>query len=187
MIRPFARATAPAIAEEERPGVFTLRVGNLMPGDRATVELTMAGVLPYIDGEVTFRFPWWWPRAIFPAFRWTGRRSATEQPSIPTPSPTPRGSRRPCFCRASPTPCVSRWPSNSTTRACPLEMFASACTRRARIGIERRHSPDHPQARRSGWTATSSCASGWGARPCGPHSRSIPMPALAIAAKEPLR
>jgi len=45
------------IAEEERPGVFTLRVGNLMPGDRATVELTMAGVLPYVDGEVTFRFP----------------------------------------------------------------------------------------------------------------------------------
>jgi Ca-activated chloride channel family protein len=46
-----------SIAEEERPGVFTLRVGNLMPGDRATVELTMAGVLPYVDGEVTFRFP----------------------------------------------------------------------------------------------------------------------------------
>ncbi len=45
------------IAEEERPGVFTLRVGNLMPGDRATVELTMAGALPYVDGEVTFRFP----------------------------------------------------------------------------------------------------------------------------------
>jgi len=45
------------IAEEERPGVFTLRVGNLMPGDRATVELTMVGALPYVDGEVTFRFP----------------------------------------------------------------------------------------------------------------------------------
>ena len=28
-----------------------------MPGDLATVELTMAGVLPYRDGEVTFRFP----------------------------------------------------------------------------------------------------------------------------------
>ena len=46
-----------SIAEEERPGVFSLRVGNLMPGDLATVELTMAGVLPYRDGEVTFRFP----------------------------------------------------------------------------------------------------------------------------------
>jgi Ca-activated chloride channel family protein len=46
-----------SIAEEERPGVFTMRVGNLMPGERATVELTLAGTLPYADGEVTFRFP----------------------------------------------------------------------------------------------------------------------------------
>jgi Ca-activated chloride channel homolog len=46
-----------SIAEEERPGVFSLRVGNLMPGDVATIELTMVGVLPYCDGEVTFRFP----------------------------------------------------------------------------------------------------------------------------------
>ena len=46
-----------AIAEEERPGVFTLRVGNLMPGEEATVHLDLAGVLPYADGEVTFRFP----------------------------------------------------------------------------------------------------------------------------------
>jgi Ca-activated chloride channel family protein len=46
-----------AIAEEERPGVFTLRVGNLMPGEQATVQLDLAGVLPYCGGEVTFRFP----------------------------------------------------------------------------------------------------------------------------------
>jgi Ca-activated chloride channel family protein len=46
-----------SIAEEERPGVFTLRVGNLMPGERATVQLTMAWALSYKDGEVTFRFP----------------------------------------------------------------------------------------------------------------------------------
>src|SRR5262249_36302201 len=46
-----------AITEEERPGVFTLRVGNLMPGEEATVRLTLAELLPYDDGEVTFRFP----------------------------------------------------------------------------------------------------------------------------------
>ena len=46
-----------AIAEEDRPGVFNLRVGNLMPGERATVELSLCGVLPYAGGEVTFRFP----------------------------------------------------------------------------------------------------------------------------------
>jgi Ca-activated chloride channel family protein len=46
-----------AIAEEERPGVFTLRVGNLMPGEAATVHLSLVGALPVDDGEVTFRFP----------------------------------------------------------------------------------------------------------------------------------
>ena len=28
-----------------------------MPGERATVELTLCGILPYSDGEATFRFP----------------------------------------------------------------------------------------------------------------------------------
>jgi len=46
-----------SIAEEERSGVFTMRVGNVMPGERVTVHLTMAGALPYEDGEATFRFP----------------------------------------------------------------------------------------------------------------------------------
>jgi Ca-activated chloride channel homolog len=46
-----------AITEEERPGVFTMRVGNLMPGERATVRLVMTGPLPYDQGEVSFRFP----------------------------------------------------------------------------------------------------------------------------------
>jgi Ca-activated chloride channel homolog len=52
-----AQGRRAAIAEEDRPGVFNLRVGNLMPGERAVVELTLCGVLPYGDGEVTFRFP----------------------------------------------------------------------------------------------------------------------------------
>jgi Ca-activated chloride channel homolog len=46
-----------AITEEERPGVFTLRVGNLPPGESATVRLTLVGHLVYDAGEVTFRFP----------------------------------------------------------------------------------------------------------------------------------
>src|SRR5688500_7865435 len=46
-----------AITEEERPGVFTMRVGNIMPGERATVHLTLTGPLPYDEGEATFRFP----------------------------------------------------------------------------------------------------------------------------------
>ena len=46
-----------AITEEERAGVFTLRVGNLMPGETATVRLSLVGPLPVDDGEVTLRFP----------------------------------------------------------------------------------------------------------------------------------
>ncbi len=46
-----------AITEEERPGVFTMRVGNLPPGEEATVRLSLTGPLPYSEGEATFRFP----------------------------------------------------------------------------------------------------------------------------------
>ncbi len=45
------------IAEEDRPDVFTMRAGNIAPGERVTVRLMLAQPLPYQDGEVTFRFP----------------------------------------------------------------------------------------------------------------------------------
>jgi Ca-activated chloride channel family protein len=46
-----------SIAEEERPDVFTMRVGNILPGERVSVALTLVGPLSYADGEATFRFP----------------------------------------------------------------------------------------------------------------------------------
>ncbi|MEU8239510.1 VIT domain-containing protein [Actinoplanes missouriensis] len=46
-----------SIAEEERPDVFTMRAGNIMPGERVTVRLRLVGPLPYEDGAATFRFP----------------------------------------------------------------------------------------------------------------------------------
>jgi Ca-activated chloride channel family protein len=46
-----------ALTEEERPGVFTMKVGNLPPGERAIVRLELVGPLPYSGGEATFRFP----------------------------------------------------------------------------------------------------------------------------------
>jgi Ca-activated chloride channel family protein len=46
-----------AIAEEERPNTFTVRVGNLIRGDRAVVELTLVGPLSLDSGEATWRFP----------------------------------------------------------------------------------------------------------------------------------
>jgi Ca-activated chloride channel homolog len=46
-----------SIAEEERPDVFTMRVGNILPGEHVTVRLTLDGPLPYSDGAATYRFP----------------------------------------------------------------------------------------------------------------------------------
>nr|WP_221381348.1 VIT domain-containing protein [Actinoplanes polyasparticus] len=46
-----------SIAEEERPDVFTMRAGNILPGERVTIELSLVGPLPFEDGEATFRFP----------------------------------------------------------------------------------------------------------------------------------
>ena len=46
-----------AIVEEERPEVFTVRVGNLGPREEAVVELVLTGPLEVQDGEATFRFP----------------------------------------------------------------------------------------------------------------------------------
>ena len=46
-----------SIAEEERPDVFTMRVGNILPRERVTITLTLAGPLPWEDGAATFRFP----------------------------------------------------------------------------------------------------------------------------------
>jgi len=46
-----------AITEEDRPDVFTTRVGNLLPGDAAEVQLTLVQPLPEEDGHLSFRFP----------------------------------------------------------------------------------------------------------------------------------
>jgi len=46
-----------AIAEEERPDLFTVRVGNLMPGQAASIELDLVGALALERNEATFRFP----------------------------------------------------------------------------------------------------------------------------------
>ena len=37
--------------------MFTMRVGNIVPGERVVVELRLVGPLPYEDGAATFRFP----------------------------------------------------------------------------------------------------------------------------------
>lgn len=46
-----------AIAEEERPDVFTLRVGNIPPRSIARVEFTLVAPVPIDSLEATYRFP----------------------------------------------------------------------------------------------------------------------------------
>ncbi|MEV0564717.1 VIT domain-containing protein [Dactylosporangium sp. NPDC050588] len=55
--RAVAAGQRASIAEEERPDVFTMRVGNILPGERVSVSLSLAGPLAFEDGEATFRFP----------------------------------------------------------------------------------------------------------------------------------
>ena len=45
------------LAEEERPEVFTVRIGNILPGERVTVELELVGPLAVVDDWAVFRFP----------------------------------------------------------------------------------------------------------------------------------
>lgn len=47
-----------AIAEEDRPDVFTMRVGNILPGERVTIRLALDQPLPHESASsATFRFP----------------------------------------------------------------------------------------------------------------------------------
>ena len=46
-----------AIVEEDRSDVFSVRVGNLGPGEEAVIEMRLTGPLSFEDGEATFRFP----------------------------------------------------------------------------------------------------------------------------------
>jgi Ca-activated chloride channel family protein len=55
--RAIAQGKRASIAEEERSGVFTIRVGNILPGEMATITLELTAALPVADGEVTYRFP----------------------------------------------------------------------------------------------------------------------------------
>ncbi|MDP9075321.1 MAG: VIT and VWA domain-containing protein [Actinomycetota bacterium] len=46
-----------ALMEQDRPDVFTTSIGNLAPGEEATVEITLAGAVGSELGEASFRVP----------------------------------------------------------------------------------------------------------------------------------
>ena len=83
-----------SIAEEERPGVFTMRVGNILPGERIVIRTTLTGRLPFEDGEATYRFPLVVAPRYIPGRRCPAIRWAAARPSTPTRCRTPRGSAR---------------------------------------------------------------------------------------------
>ncbi len=55
--RALAQGRRAAIVEEERPEVFTCRVGNVGAGETAEVTLALVAPLPHEDGAVTVRVP----------------------------------------------------------------------------------------------------------------------------------
>ncbi len=55
--RAIAAGQRASIAEEDRPDVFTMRVGNIVAGEQVSVILTLAGPLSMSDGAALFRFP----------------------------------------------------------------------------------------------------------------------------------
>ncbi len=46
-----------ALLNQERPNIFTQKVGNIPPGDKVEVELTYVELLQYEKGQSTFAFP----------------------------------------------------------------------------------------------------------------------------------
>ena len=52
-----AQGKRASIAEAERADVFTMRVGNILPGEDVTVSLRLSGPLSFEDGEATLRIP----------------------------------------------------------------------------------------------------------------------------------
>ena len=77
--RAIAAGQRASIAEEDRPDVFTMRVGNILPGERVTIELALVGPLPWEDGAATFRFPLVVAPRYVPGFPLSGPAVGTGQ------------------------------------------------------------------------------------------------------------
>ena len=135
-----AQGQRAAIAEEDRPDVFTMRVGNIAPGERVTVRLTLAQPLPYADGEATFRFPLVVAPRYIPGDPLDGEPAgsgvAADTDAVPDAS------------RISPPVLLPGFPN-------PVRLTLTRPRRRR----PRTAPPSSRSGRGSGWTGTSSC--GW--------------------------
>jgi Ca-activated chloride channel family protein len=52
-----AQGQRAAIVEADRPDLFTVKIGNIAPGEEALIELVVTGPVVVEDSEATFRFP----------------------------------------------------------------------------------------------------------------------------------
>lgn len=55
--RAIARGHRAALLEENRPETFSMKVGNIAPGEAVQVRIETVGHLPVVDGEWTLRIP----------------------------------------------------------------------------------------------------------------------------------
>ena len=114
--------------------MFTMRVGNILPGERVTRRaVTLVGPLPFEDGEATFRFPLVVAPRYIPGAPLAGDRSAPGTRRTPT--------RCPDASRITPAGAAARLPqpgaavastSTSTRPGCRSARSAPACTRSPR-------------------------------------------------------
>ncbi len=55
--RAIARGYRAALLEENRPEVFSMKVGNIPPGEAVQIRIQCVGTLPVVRGEWTLRMP----------------------------------------------------------------------------------------------------------------------------------
>lgn len=89
-----------SLLEQERPNIFTQTVGNILPGDSITIEISYVATIPYDDGRYTLSFP----MVIAPRFTpgvptgitgtgWTPDTDRVPDASRVTPHVVPEGMR----------------------------------------------------------------------------------------------
>ena len=71
-----------ALLEQNRPNIFTQKVGNIPPGEKVTVTLTYLELLPYGQGVSAFVFPTVVGPRYIPAGEKTGVRDANPEGRI---------------------------------------------------------------------------------------------------------
>jgi Ca-activated chloride channel family protein len=153
-----------ALAEEDRAGVFTMTVGNLMPGDVVTIALTLSGPLPIDDGEVTWQFPLVVAPRYMPGAALPGEQAGLGIAHDTTATPDASRISPPVLLPGLPSP-VRLGVRLSDRRRRAAAVGAARQPGRGRGPRRRRDLAPGPAPRVSASIATWCCAGAWVARP----------------------